>query len=210
MRILFFTALLLPVLQLKAQNSDTLYWRPGAVYGLDTVALVHLDEAVVSTREGLAAKYQKRYSKIQRKVLKVYPYAHAAGKLMREYEKELSQLKTERERKRYISKAEDELKEEFEGEIRNMTISEGLILIKLIDRETGDTSYELIKELRGSFSAFLWQSVARLFGSNLKEDYDPELEDRIIEDVVQRIERGEITVPEREVKPPKSRKKKRF
>jgi len=76
-----------------------------------------------------------------------------------------------------------------------MTISEGIILIKLIDRETGDCSYELISELRGSFSAFMWQSLARLFGHNLKSEYDGEGDDAAIEEIVGEIEMGIIHGP---------------
>lgn len=175
----------------------------------DSMLIVSLDEAVVSAKSGNYKKFRQRYLRTEQKVLKVYPYAKAAGELMKGYEAEMKTLKTEKERKKYLEKAEEELKAEFEGEIKNMTISEGLILIKLIDRETGDSSYELIKELRGSFNAFVWQSLARLFGTNLKEEYDPVTEDRIIEDIVVRIEEGELCVPEREVKVPGSTSSKR-
>jgi hypothetical protein len=175
----------------------------------DSMLSVSLDEAVVIAKAGNYKKFRQRYLKTEKKVLKVYPYAKAAGELMQGYEAEMKRLKTDRERKKYLEKAEEELIREFEGDIKNMTISEGLILIKLIDRETGDSSYDLIKELRGSFNAFVWQSLARLFGTNLKEEYDPVDEDRIIEDIVQRIENGELCVPEREVSIPESSKNKR-
>lgn len=200
MRILIIFALSLATLQLKAQSeTDTLSWYKGTVIGSDTMAVVNLGYAVVSNNERYAWRYQKRYFRLEKKVLKVYPYAQAAGELMDEYEAKLNELETERARKRYLKIAEEELKQEFEGQIRDMTISEGLILIKLIDRQTGDTSYELIKELRGSFSAFLWQSVARIFGNNLKEEYDPSKDDRIIEDIVQRIESGDLKLPKKDL-----------
>jgi hypothetical protein len=85
-----------------------------------------------------------------------------------------------------------ELKERFEDKLKKVSFSEGIILIKLIDRETGDTSFELIRDLKGSVSAYMWQGVARIFGSNLKLDYDPEGDDELIEDIVLRIERGLI------------------
>jgi hypothetical protein len=80
-----------------------------------------------------------------------------------------------------------------------MTISEGVILIKLIDRETGKTSYGLVQELKGKFSAFMWQSVARLFGHDLKDDYDPNGEDVWIENTCKMIEDGSIPVERRQV-----------
>ena len=95
---------------------------------------------------------------------------------------------------------EADLKAEFEGELKKLTIKQGIILVKLIDRETGATSYDLIKSLRGSFSAFIWQSMARLFGSNLKLEYDPYGEDYMIEEIVQQLESGQIPYIKREKK----------
>ena len=112
----------------------------------------------------------------------------AAVKL-EEYAQELEEVESEKEKKEFYRAIEAELKEEFEGELRKLTISEGRILIKLIDRETGNTSYTLVKDLRGKFSAFFWQSLARVFGHNLKSNYDPLGEDRNIEYIVQQIER---------------------
>lgn len=95
-----------------------------------------------------------------------------------------------------MKQVERDLKEEFEDELKNLTVTQGRILIKLINRETGVTSYDLIKEFKGGFSAFLWQGVAKLFGSNLKDDFDP-TEDAMIDYIVRKIERGEIYVPPR-------------
>ncbi len=161
----------------------------------DTLVLVMLDVAFVSgPREFSSERQRKKYERLERKVIKVYPYAYAAGVLMKEYEQELASLRNDRERKRYLKEAEDALKRQFEGELRNMTVSEGVLLIKLIDRQTGDTSYGLIQELKGSFSAFMWQSMARLFGHNLKDQYDPNGKDRQIEMIVSDIECGLLPV----------------
>jgi hypothetical protein len=111
---------------------------------------------------------------------------------LREYDAELKKLKTDHQRRKFMKKVEDELREEFEGELRELTVRQGIILIKLIDRETGDTSYELVKQFRGAFSAFFWQSIARLFGHNLKLKYDPDGEDKMIEEIVLLIENGQI------------------
>ncbi len=91
-----------------------------------------------------------------------------------------------------MKEQEQLLREEFEDDIRHLTIRQGRLLIKLIDRETDKTSYELIKELKGSFSAFFWQTVARFFGENLKDQYDPAQEDKYIEEIVHRIENGQL------------------
>jgi hypothetical protein len=118
---------------------------------------------------------------------------------MQQYEAQLNEIESDNERKKFLKKAEKELMQQFEGELTNLTISEGMILIKLIDRETGDTSFQLIQELKGNFSAWMWQGLARLFGHNLKNDYDAEGDELIIEEVVRRIENGEIHVDKKQV-----------
>lgn len=173
----------------------------GVVVDGDTIPIVMLDEAVITEfRKERSRKYKRKYNRFYKKVIKVYPYAKVAGDLLDEYHHRIEEIDDEKLQKKYLKKAEQELKEEFEGDLRNMTISEGIILIKLIDRETGETSYDIVKELRGSFTAFFWQGIARLFGTNLKLEYDPENEDEVIENIVLQIERGEIEVRERKVK----------
>ena len=103
-------------------------------------------------------------------------------------------MKNEKERKAHVKATEAELKRAFEGQLKELTVKEGIILIKLIDRETGDSSYGLIQELKGSFSAFMWQSVARIFGHDLKDDYAPYGEDWPIEQICREIELGFIDV----------------
>jgi hypothetical protein len=107
-------------------------------------------------------------------------------------EREFRKLETEKARKRYIKTVEKELKEEFKDDIKGMTINQGRLLLKLIDRETGNTSYYLLEELKGSFSAFFWQTVARVFGHNLKSEYDPNGRDWMIERIVVLIEHNQI------------------
>ena len=81
---------------------------------------------------------------------------------------------------------------EFEKDVRHLTVTQGIILVKLIDRETGRTSYQVIKELKGGFTAFFWQGIARIFGNNLKTEYDPADQDKVMEDIVLGIEAGFI------------------
>ena len=172
----------------------------------DTLPQVDLPVVVITDfRPERSKAYQRKWDLLMKRVVKVYPYAKVAGELMHEYDRQLSELTTKKERKEYLNMAEEELKREFEGEIRDMTVREGYILIKLIDRETGDTSYELIRQLKGGFTAFMWQTVARIFGSNLKEYYDSEGEDQMIEEIVAMIEAGEIFVVQRETKTPEAR-----
>jgi hypothetical protein len=86
------------------------------------------------------------------------------------------------------------LRAEFEAEVKDLTMSQGKVLVKLIDRETGRSSYSLVKDLKGSFQAAVWQGVARLFGQDLKATYDGDGEDIMIEVIVRRIESGELAV----------------
>src|SRR5258705_13410403 len=97
---------------------------------------------------------------------------------LKQYNAQLATMRLEAERKLYMKKAEKEIVKQFEGDMRQLTLNQGKILIKLIDRETGSTSYNLVKELRGSFSAWMWQSLAVFFGANLKSEYDAKGDDR--------------------------------
>lgn len=164
----------------------------------DTVPMVQLPEANVDARwRPRDRREAERYTRLMRHVIKVYPYANLTGQLLKEYENDLSQIERNGDQDLYIKLAEAELRAEFEAEVKDLTVSQGRILVKLIDRQTGETSYELVKELRGSFVAFVWQGMAKLFGQDLKSNYDPMGEDRTIELIVQRIERGELPVAAR-------------
>ena len=159
----------------------------------DTLPIVTLKEfAVYTPRVFKNEREAKRYARLIRDVKKAYPYAKIAGKKLKEYNSILSTFKTERERRLFLKEAEEEMKKEFENDLRNLTLTQGRILIKLVDRETGNSSYELVKDLKGTFSAFMWQSLARMFGSSLKEKYDPKGDDKMIEEILILIERGEI------------------
>ena len=164
----------------------------------DTVPIVQLPETEVVDRWSPRDRREAaRYDRLTRNVLKVYPYARVTGELLREYEHDLSLIDRNGDQQLYLKVAEAELRAEFEAELRDLTMSQGRILIKLIDRETGKTSYALVKELKGSFQAFLWQGLAKFFGHDLKTGYDRHGDDRLVEVIVQRIERGELTAPAR-------------
>ena len=165
---------------------------PAVIIDSDTIASVYLPTLLVM--EDMKFKNKKeenKYKKLIRDVKKVYPYALAAGKKMKEYNRLLAG-KSESEKKRLMKEAENSLKKEFTKDIENMTVNQGRILLKLIDRETGNNSYFLIVEFRGSVSAFFWQSLGRIFDINLKTQYDPEGEDKQIENIVLMIQKGLI------------------
>ena len=159
----------------------------------DTVIMYDLPEYMVSSRMPRHLKsLAKKNERLVYNVKKAYPYAKLAGIKLNEYEVMLRNAKTDAERKRLMKMAEAELKEEFEDDLKKLTFKQGLILIKLVDRETGNSSYVLVQELRGNLAAFFWQTFARIFGYNLKTEYDPDGEDREIEEIVVMIENGEL------------------
>ena len=165
----------------------------GIIQQGDTLPLVELPEIRVYERADYEYLYLKRrYRRLIRNVKKAYPYAKIAGKELKELDEQLVAIKGEKNRREYIDQAEKEIMERFEKEVRKLTVTQGIILVKLIDRETGRTSYQVIQELKGKITAFFWQGIARIFGNNLKAEYDPEDKDRIIEDIVRGIEAGFI------------------
>ncbi len=198
MRLLLIICLLVTFGEAAFSQNDTLRLEKGGVLGVhiedgDTLYYASINEAVISAERSFSSRREyRRYQRLIENVKTVYPYAQKAADILEDMNREFMDLDSEREKRRYVREVEDRLMEEFGDELKSLTITQGHILIKLIDRETGNTSYELVKELRGSFSAFFWQSVARLFGSNLKSEYDPLYEDRLIEDIIFLIEIGEI------------------
>lgn len=121
-----------------------------------------------------------------------YPYAKIAGRKMKEYNTLLVNVKTEDEKHRAMKKIENELRDEFEEDLKDLTITQGRILLKLIDRETGNSSYALIRDLRGSTTASFGQALALLFGNDLKAEYEADGGDKQVEQIVQLLERGAI------------------
>lgn len=166
----------------------------------DTVVKATHSPIEIAVRTGNRVK-KAQYDKLQKRVIKTYPYAKAAQDVMRTYEALCTQITDPNQQKQLLDRAEQSLMAQFEKDLRNMTMSEGVILVKLIDRQTGTTGYELLREMKGKFSAFMWQGVARVFGQNLKDDYDVNGEDVWIENIVALIEDGTIPVADKSVDP---------
>ncbi len=154
---------------------------------VDLRAVVIFPPAVVRTPRESA-----RYDKLVYNVKKVYPYAKEAGRQLARYRDILDTIPSEKERKVFLKKAEKELEERFGKEVRDLTFSQGKILIKLIYRETGNSTFDIVKQLRGGFTAFIWQTMARIFGYDLKTGYDPAGNDQAIEQIVLMIEAGAL------------------
>jgi len=159
----------------------------------DSIPSVDLQEIeVISRRNSVSTWSRWRLNRLIRNVKRVYPYAKTAGAMLRIYEVRLKQAKNDAERKRIMKNAEQEIKARYGEPLKKLTFTQGIILIKLIDRETGNTSYGLLQQLRGKFTAFFYQAFARLWGYNLKTRYDPQGKDREIEAIVKLIEAGKL------------------
>jgi len=179
--------------QEEPRTSNDFYVVRAKIVDGDTLWLADIDEVFIFPEKKFNSDWERRkYSRLIRNVKIAYPWAKLAGKKLEEVNAVMMTMKTENERKEYMKQVEQELLVEFEDDLKQLTITQGRILIKLVDRETGSTSYELVKELRGTFSAFFWQTLARLFGSNLKSVYDPYGEDRLIEEIIFLIDRGQL------------------
>ncbi len=159
----------------------------------DTILVIELLPVdVFAPRQFESRREARRYGRMVRNVKAAYPYASLAGNMFREYSDILLEIDNERDRRRFTEAVEKQIRAQFEEDLKKLTFSQGLILIKLIDRETQHTSYEILREFRGAFSAVFWQSFGRIFGFNLKTEYDPFGDDQMIEEVVQLIEAGLI------------------
>ncbi len=162
------------------------------IYNGDTIPSIRFQEVYVYG--DYVYKNKKQYevwTRTKYNVKKVYPYAILAAAKLKEYNTIMEKM-DEKTRKAYLKVVEKQLKDEFEEPLKNLSMTQGKILLKLIDRETGHTSYTLVKDLRGDFQAFMWQSLARLFGSNMKDEYDPTGEDIMIERAIKLIESGQF------------------
>jgi hypothetical protein len=130
-----------------------------------------------------------QYSRMVKKIRKVYPFAKEAALEMQVYNEKFKLIDNPRLKKQYIRKVEKELFAKHEDDMKHLTISEGRYLMLLIDREIGETPYELVKELKGSLSAAFWQGLAKIFSNDLKEEYDPVYKHYVIEQIVLMIEK---------------------
>jgi hypothetical protein len=159
----------------------------------DTLPNHQIKEVKVFPKKVFSSNRQRRkYTRLMLNVKKAYPFALIARDELRIMNDSLQHIKGEKNRKNFIKEYEKDMFVRYESELRKLTFSQGKILIKLVYREIGNTSYNLVKEYRGDFSAVFWQGIARIFGSNLKSTYDPLGEDAEIEQIVQMIEAGLI------------------
>lgn len=190
---IFLVLIALGATRARAQQGADSIRLGGIVVGNDTLAMVFLDNVEVVDRlpARLARKYvrqRENMSRLRHNVYKVYPYAVTAAEVLQDVDVYLAKMNTREERKTYLKTVEKDLNRRFKGELSDLTITQGQILVKLINRQTGKNCFGIIKELKGGFSAVVWQSVALLFSNNLKKEYDPQDRDRDIELVVRELE----------------------
>lgn len=170
----------------KAQSSGMLLQT--LVLNGDTFLTCTLQEVVVVSKRTFKDPIeQARFNQLKRNVLIVYPYAKEAGDLFRDINSQLATMDKKKDRKKYVKEREKELDQLYENSLKNLTVTQGDILVKLISRETGISVYELIKQFKNPVSAFYWNKMSGFFGYSLKQEYDPQQE-RDIEMIVRSIE----------------------
>ncbi len=202
MKSFFYTVFILLLSNLSAQNEEMPenplasakgIRVPAVILNGDTLPAFTLASVYIfETRVFKDKKTAEKWTRLKHNVKKAYPFALIAEARLQEFDVALAKMTNEKDKKAYLDVAEKKLKDEFEDQLKNLTVSQGKILIKLIDRQTGHTSYDLVKRMRGKFSAFMWQSVAVIFGENLKEEYDGKGEDQMIEQAIRLVEAGMI------------------
>ena len=162
---------------------------PVVIEGNDTLPCAILKNVIIiGYRPNASKKEINRYTKLVNNIIKVYPYARLAAKKLKEYDEQLAKIPDTKEQKRLMKIAEKDLRRDFSKEIEDLTFSQGIILLKLVDRETSRTTYQIVDELRGSLRAFFYQAIAKMFKYDLKEKYDPTGKDKEIEKIVLLIE----------------------
>ncbi|HEY1030594.1 MAG TPA: DUF4294 domain-containing protein [Flavipsychrobacter sp.] len=173
----------------QAGGNDTIMLG-GIVVGVDTFAMVFLPEVEKTGKlPRHLARQRAKYDRLKYNVTKVYPYAIAAAEILKDVDENLEKIGDDKKKRRqYLNTVESKLNKRFKGELENLTITQGQILVKLINRQTGKNCYHIIRELKGGFSAVIWQSVAILFSNSLKREYDPYDRDKDVEAIVAELE----------------------
>ena len=193
---LFFLFLFSTLISLSQQIDDDTVTDYIRIEG-DTIVKgsIGLNEVLLLPRRPFKNSEQiRKYLILKRKTIKVYPYSVMASKRLKSLNNRLLIIKTKRERRRYTRMVQKFLEDELTPELSKLTKSEGQILIKLIYRQTGITTYNLVKNLRNGVKAFLYNTTARFFDLNLKTEFNPEiiLDDYYIEDIIQRSVRDNL------------------
>ena len=182
--LIFFFCVAFSVCALAQTELDTIVL-PQMIIDGDTMEKITLEPVLVTATRLDKVKleeWQMRYLR------KVYPYALRTARLSKKINDDLQKCETKKERKRYLNECEKVMRANFETSLKNLTRKQGQYLIKLINRETGQTVYDLLKEYRSNWKAFWWNFAGKFFELDMKAEYDPTGEDREIENYIQRLQ----------------------
>lgn len=191
---MLFIALLFSTESL-AQKKTSLggYLVPVCIYEGDTIPALQIPTVYIfKPLKFRSRKEQLEYYKLIRNVKKVYPIAREINRTIIETYEYLQTLPNEKARQHHIKRVEKGLKEQYTPQMKKLTFAQGKLLIKLVDRQSHQSSYELVKAFMGPFKAGFYQTFAALFGASLKKQYDPEGEDKLTERVVILVENGQL------------------
>jgi hypothetical protein len=163
---------------------------PMIVYQGDTIPSRTL--AMVWVTRPMSSAMRRRieeWTRLRNAVYVTYPYARRAGIILNDMNEKLGSMPKESQKVAYIKTREKELKKEFTDPLEKLSVYQGKVLMKLINRQTGNNCYNIIKQYKGGFTARFWQTVAFFFGSSLKQPYDAQGDDKVMESIVQEVER---------------------
>ena len=188
-------AILCCSLRLQAQDKQSIsgYLVPMCIYNGDTIPCVQLRTVYIfRPLKFKNEKERQEYYRLIRNVKKVYPISREINQAIIETYEDRQTLPNEKARQKHIKRVEKGLKDQYTPRMKKLSFAQGKLLIKLIDRQSNSTSYELVKAFMGPFKAGFYQAFAALFGASLKKEYDPEGEDKLTERVVLLVENGQI------------------
>ncbi len=182
---------LYPQVQSHDNNIDQNIILRGKVIDGDTLPHFVLKEVLVVPQWKFANQKEfVRYTRLVHNIKITLPYARLASTKLQAINNELVKIKGDKARRKFLKEEENKLFSEFEKPLKKLTFSQGKLLIRLIDRETGNTSYDLIRQYKGKIPAFFWQGIARIFGANLKDEYEPDRDDKMVEHIILLIDNG--------------------
>jgi len=190
----FFFSLMTVCLDAQEQTTDINgYLVPAVIYEGDTIASLRMPTLYVFKPLVFKNKRkQQAYNRLVRNVKKTLPIAKEVNRAIIETYEYLQTLPDEKAREKHLQMVEKGVKEQYTPRLKKLTFSQGKLLIKLINRETDSSSYELVKAFLGPFKAGFYQAFAALFGASLKKEYHPEDEDALVERVVLLVESGQL------------------
>lgn len=193
--ILTLFALFLSFQSVLAQDKQSRggYLIPVCIYEGDTIPCVQLPTVYIfKPLKFKNDKERMEYYRLVRNVKKVYPIAREINRTILETYEYLQTLPNEKARQKHIKRVEKGLKDQYTPRMKKLSFAQGKLLIKLVDRQSNQTSFELVKAFMGPFKAGFYQTFAALFGASLKKEYDPNGEDKLTERVVILVENGQI------------------